>query len=249
MGVEPGREFGVGLDAGGHPMEGIDDGVARDPDVVCRDVFGHEVLAAQGRGGEVAGGQPCGELAVHLLGPWAEDVVCAEAGLDVPDGDPGVEGGQGGGHAGRGVAMDKRDVGMRGSEHFAQACEHPGGDVVEVLPGAHDVEVEVGTYVEDVEHLVEHLAVLPGHADKGPELVGVAFERFDQRGHFDGLGPCSEYEHDGFHRCWVLCSYGRGGVTVRADRFGGRRVCYSCRSDRIFCRCARFSPQPSAFAA
>lgn len=210
MGVEPGREFGVGLDAGGHPMEGIDDGVARDPDVVCRDVFGQQVVAAQRRGGEVAGREACGELAVHLLGPGAEDVVRAEAGLDVPNRDSGVEGGQGCGHAGRGVAMDKYDVGTCGGEHLAHACEHPGGDIVEVLSGTHDVEVEVGTYVEDVEYLVEHLTVLSGHADKGTELVGMAFERFDQRGHFDGLWARSEYEHDGFHRCWVLCSCGCG---------------------------------------
>ena len=110
----------VGLYAPDYPMEGIDDGVARDPDVVCRDVFGQQVVAAQRRGGEVAGGQARGELAVHLLGPGAEDVVRAEAGLDVPDRDSGVEGGQGCGHAGRGVAMDKYDVGTCGGEHLAQ---------------------------------------------------------------------------------------------------------------------------------
>lgn len=200
----------VGLYAPDHPVEGVDDRVSRDPDALVWHVLGHEVFAAQWCGGEVVGREACGELAVHLLGPGAEDVVRAEAGLDVPDRDSGVEGGQGCGHAGRGVAMDKYDVGTCGGEYLAHACEHPGGDIVEVLSGTHDVEVEVGTYVEDVEYLVEHLTVLSGHADKGTELVGMAFERFDQRGHFDGLWARSEYEHDGFHRCWVFCSCGCG---------------------------------------
>ena len=202
----------VGLYAPDYPVEGVDDRVARHPDALVWHVLGHEVFAAQWCGGEVVGREACGELAVHLLGPGAEDVVRAEAGLDVPDRDSGVEGGHGCGHAGRGVAMDKYDVGTCGGEHLAHACEYLGGDIVEVLSGAHDVEVEVGTYVEDVEYLVEHLTVLSGHADKGTELVGMAFERFDQRGHFDGLWTRSEYEHDGFHRCWVLCSCGCGFV-------------------------------------
>ena len=117
--------------------------------------------------GEVVGGDAPRDLAVHLLGPGAVDVVGAQSGLDVAHGNLLVEGGQGGGRGGGGVAVDEDDVGLALFQHVAHAGEHAGRDVVEVLPLLHDVQVVVGADVKDTEHLVQHLAVLAGDADDG----------------------------------------------------------------------------------
>lgn len=182
-----------------HPVEGVDDGVAGDGDGAVGDVFFEQVFAAEGGGREVVGGDASRQLAVHLFGPRAVDVVGAESCFDVSDGYLPVECGEGCGGAGGGVAVDEHYVGGGFREHVAHADEHAGGDIVEVLTLLHDVEVVVGGDVEDGEHLVEHLAVLSGDADDGLERVGVFLELFDERCHLDGFRACPEDEHYLFH--------------------------------------------------
>ncbi len=187
------------LDLADNPMEGVDHGVAGDGDARRVDALPDQVFPAEGRGREVPAGDAAGDLPVYLFGPGAVDVVGAEPCFDVADGDLLVEGGQGGSHGGGGVAVDQYHVGMRLPVHVAQAGEHTGGDVVQVLPLLHDVEVVMGLYPEEVQYLVEHLTVLSGHADEGLEMVALPLKGFDQRGHFDGFGAGAKDEEDCFH--------------------------------------------------
>ena len=91
----------------------------------------------------------------------------------------------------RRVAVHQHEVGAEGLEDPAHAPEHRAGDVGQILPRGHDVEVEVGDEPEEVEHLVEHLAVLGGDAE--PRLEArVGGERQRQRRHLDRLRPRSE---------------------------------------------------------
>ena len=46
--------------------------------------------------------------------------------------------------------------------------------------------------LEDLQDLVEHLTMLPGHADDGLEVLGVLLELLDQRAHLDGFWTGSE---------------------------------------------------------
>ena len=162
-------EFGCGADFVGDHVEGVDYGVSRDGDFVGGDAFGQEIGAAQGGGGEVEGGEASGNLPVHFLGPWGIDVVGAQTCFDMADGNLPVEGGEGRGSGCCGVAVDKDDVGARLGKHIAHAGQHTGCDVVKVLPLSHDIEVVVGTDVENFQNLVEHLAVLAGDADECAE--------------------------------------------------------------------------------
>jgi hypothetical protein len=73
--------------------------------------------------------------------------------------------------------------------------QYAGGDVGKVLPRLHQVQIELGRNLEQLQHLIEHLAVLGGHAHAGIE-GGVGLEGFDQGGHFDGFGAGAEDEED-----------------------------------------------------
>ena len=105
-----------------------------------------------------------------------------------------VEGGEGGGHRGRRVAVDQHDIGFHFVQDIPHAGQHPGGDVIQVLSLFHDVQVIVGLHPENLQHLVQHLPVLAAYADKGFELFGMLLELLDQRTHLDGLRPGSENE-------------------------------------------------------
>ena len=104
-------ELGVGVSLAHGGAQGVDTGVAGHPDFAFRLALIEQVLLAGLRGGEVVLAHDVDRLAVELLGPWAVDVVRAQARLDVAHGDLQVEAGQCSGEAGRGVAVDQDHVG------------------------------------------------------------------------------------------------------------------------------------------
>lgn len=110
-----------------------------------------------------------------------------------------IEGSQSPGSRGRCVAMHQYDVGLRLDENITHACEHTGGDIIEILPLLHDVEVVVRLDIKDFEHLVKHLAVLSRNADYCFKLLGMFLELLDKRCHFYRFGTCAEDKHYFLH--------------------------------------------------
>lgn len=146
-------------------IQGVDDGVSGDVYLVCGDIFVEEVLLCLGGGREVELCEPGGEDAVGFFGPGGLEVACAEAGFDMADGDVVVEGGECGAEDGGGVALDEDEVGPGLFEFFVDGGQGAGGEVGECLVGLHELEVALGLDIEDLEYLVEELAVLCGDAD------------------------------------------------------------------------------------
>jgi hypothetical protein len=79
-------------------------------------------------------------------------------------------------------------------------------DVEQILPRPHDVQIVIGTDMEQVQHLVEHLAVLGGDADQALKPAGMSFQLLDDRRHLDRLGAGTEYGDDLFHDRYDLIS-------------------------------------------
>ena len=123
------------------------------------------------------------------------DVPAAQARLHVGDGNLAVVGGERTGHRGSGVALDYHPVRLLRIEHFADTGEQGRGQSVERLVRLHKVEVVVGHDARDLKHLVEHAAVLPGHAHAAVE-PGVRPQRMDQREELDGFGAGAEDGED-----------------------------------------------------
>ena len=65
----------------------------------------------------------------------------------------------------------------------------------EPLASPHQLQVHVGVDGERLEHLLEHLAVLPGRHGGHAQPV-VRFEPLDDRGELDHLRPGAEADHD-----------------------------------------------------
>jgi hypothetical protein len=194
--------------------EGVDAGVAGHVDGLGGDVFVKEVAGGAGGGGEVESGEAGGEDAVEFFGERFGEAACAEAGLDVADGDVAVEGGEGGGEGGGSVALDEEEVGSFEFENGVEGRNDACGEGGKGLAGTHDVEVVVGDHAEDGEDAVEHLAVLGGDADAGLE-AGVVLHGEHERTKFNSFGTGTEDEED-FHGALGRRT-ARGGFTC-----GGR---------------------------
>ena len=188
-------ELGMGVPLSHGGAQGVDSGVAGDPDLGLGLALGEQVLPALLRRGEVVLAHDVDGLAVELLRPRAVDVVRAQAGLDVSHGDLQVEARERSGEAGRGVTVDQDHVGPLVLEDDLELEKHVARHVKQRLSRLHDRQVVVGRHVEGVQHLVEHLAVLAGHGDDGLELIRTRLELVGERAHLDCLRAGAEDEH------------------------------------------------------
>ena len=199
-------ELGMGVALAHGGAQGIDSGVAGDPDLRLRLALAKQVLLARLRGCEVVLAHDIDGLAVELLGPGAVDVVRAQARLDVPHGDLQVEARERSGEAGRGVAVDQDDVGLLVLEDGFELEQHIARHVEQRLARLHDRQIVVRSHTEDAQHLVEHLAVLARHGHDGLELLLARLQLVDERAHLDCLRAGAEDEHDFFHyRSFLMC--------------------------------------------
>ena len=192
---QPRRQPRFGGDSRGDPVQRVDHGVAGDVDGVRRDVF-----AEQGGGGglgrgAVQRGDGADDLAVDLLGPRMVDVAAAQPGLDMRHRHLAIIGGERAAHRGRGVALDHHPIGLFGVHYRAQPGQQRGGQRVEALVGAHQVEIVIGHHPGEPEHAVEQRAVLRRDTDPADE-PRVAPERVEQREQLDRLGAGAENGED-----------------------------------------------------
>ena len=181
-----------------HHVQGVDDGVAGDEDLPMGLLL-FQVLLAQGRRREVIGRDSPRDLPIHLLRPRAVDVVGPEPRLDMADRYLLVERSERRGGAGGRVPMDQNHIRLRLLQHIPHPGKHPGGNVVQILPLLHDVQVVIRFHFENPEHLVQHLSMLAGHAHYRFELPRMPLEFFHQGAHFDGFGAGAENEEDFLH--------------------------------------------------
>lgn len=142
-------ELGMGVPLAHGGAQGVDAGVAGDPDLGLGLALGEQVLLARLRGGEVVLAHDIDRLAVELLRPGAVDVVRAQARLDVTHGDLKVKARECRGEAGRGVAVHEHDVGPLVLEDGPELEHHVACNIEQRLARLHDGEVVVGRNVED----------------------------------------------------------------------------------------------------
>ena len=163
------------------------------------------------------------QTAVGLLRERVKQVVGAQAGLHVANGNLLVEGGQGGGEGGGGVSLNQHQIrGMLG-ELLLQPLQRRAGDVGEGLPWGHQSQITIRRQAEEIHHLGDHLAVLTGEHHPGAEALRL-LEGLDHRRQLDGLGTRAEHDRD-----VVGSAHAFGGCSVRPDlsvdpRQGGRKA-------------------------
>ncbi len=187
--VVPGDGLPQGLE------QGVDDRVAGADHGVGVDVLALQVGGAGRRRGQVERGQLRRQPPVDLLGIRRVHIARAEARLHVRHRDLVIEGGQRPDEGGRGVTLHHHQIGLLLGDQPVQAAQGPLRHTGEGLTVPADVEIVVRNQAEQVEHLVEHAAMLAGDHDPGFEVRGV-LQGQDERSHLDGFRPGPEDGHD-----------------------------------------------------
>ena len=192
-------ELGVGIAIANGGAKGVDSRVAGDPDLRLRLALVQKVLLAGLSGGEIVLAHDVDRLTVELLRPGAEDVVRAQASLNVAHRDLQVEARERSGEAGRGIAVYEHDIGLLVLEDRLELEQHVARNVEQSLSRLHDGQVVGGFDVEHAKHLVQHLTVLTGDRHNRVELVGARPQLVHERAHLNGLRASAEDEHNFFH--------------------------------------------------
>ena len=177
----------------------VDGGVAGNVDRAFVLALAEEILLRQLGRREIVSADDADRLPVEFLRVRAVNVVGTQACFDVADRDLQVETGQSGHEGGRRVAVDEDNVWSDRFEDFLDAVQDVRRDVEQRLLVLHNREIVVRHDSERFQHLIEHLAVLPGDADEGVDFA-VPLEFIDERAHFYRFGSRSEDEHDFLHR-------------------------------------------------
>lgn len=192
-------ELVVGIAIANGGAKGVDSRVAGNLDLRLRLALVQKVLLAGLSGGEIVLAHDVDRLTVELLRPGAEDVVRAQARLNVAHRDLQVEARERSGKAGRGIAVYEHDIGLLVLEDRLELEQHVARNVEQSLSRLHDGQVVGGFDVEHAKHLVQHLTVLTGDRHHRVELVGARPQLVHERAHLNGLRASAEDEHNFFH--------------------------------------------------
>jgi hypothetical protein len=181
-GAREGGDGAVGV-AGGYGQQGIDHGVAREMDI-ARDPGGGQVGHGAISGGKVELGNLGNQPPVGFLGVGAEQVIGAESGFNVADGNLVVEGGEGGGEGGGGVALDDHEIGRSLDKIVGQSLQAPASNIGEGLARLHDRQIAIAPQVKKIHHAIHHFPVLSRQHHFGLEAA-IALKRQNHRSQLD----------------------------------------------------------------
>src|SRR5436190_21743149 len=173
-------------------VQRVDHRVARDVDVLLGAPLVEQRAGGNGGRREVRVSEDIGNAPIHLLWKRTVFVASAKARLDVTEPDTMVvRFHRGNEHRGR-VALRQDPVGAHVGDHRIQGHEQIGGELRERLVLRHHVQVDIRHDLEQVQDLIQHLAVLARRADDRTDLVRMPPQFGNHRGHLDGLWPRAE---------------------------------------------------------
>ncbi|KAJ8138027.1 hypothetical protein OY671_008760, partial [Metschnikowia pulcherrima] len=140
------------------------------------------------------------------------------------------------GHGRGGIASDHHPVRSFGVHHPAKPGQQCGGQPVERLVRAHQVQIVIGHDPRDFQHSVQHAPVLRRNAGHHAK-ARVRAQGVDYGKHLDGFGAGAEYDEDGLgHRHALItqslnpCYGAVGAATVL--RLGLKRAHSGVRAAR-----------------
>ncbi len=132
---------------------------------------------------------------VDFFRKWLPFVMCAQPGFHVPNPDPPVIGCQGRRHHRGCIALHQHPIGGKFSQHRIQAGKNRRRQLRQCLVRLHQIQVKIRQDLEQVQHLVEHLAMLSRYTYTGfdPGCFGQAAHH---RRHFHRFRPGAKNRQD-----------------------------------------------------
>ena len=123
--------------------------------------------------------------------------------------------------AGR-ISLRQNPVGIDLAHNRVRRGKKAGGQLREALIGSHQIHLVVGRDLKEVEHLIQHLAMLPCGTDDRAHPIGISPQLLDNGRHLDRFRARAEDAEDRHHPAG-LCL--RSGWSTRSCRALKNRRC------------------------
>ena len=185
---------------------------------LTRDVLGSKRRCRSLGRREVQIGDRARGLAVHLFGPGRGDIAAAQSRFDMADRNA-SEIAREARHQGRHrVPVNQHAIRSLGIEHGTQLRQRSRSHLVERLARLHQIAIDIGHDAREVQHLIEHFAVLCGDRDTDV-YTSVHPQAVDHRRHLDRFRPGAEdYQHTGPSHAWCRTHAGGRIEAARHNR-------------------------------
>ena len=132
------------------PMEGINHSISSNRNRLICNPFCKEILTAERCRSKIVCRDASCNLAIHLLRPWAIDIVRTQTSFNMSDRDLLIECRKSRSRRSRCITMDQHDIWTRISKYITHACKHTGRHIIKVLSLLHDVQIIIRSDFEEV---------------------------------------------------------------------------------------------------
>lgn len=135
------------------------------------------------------------QAAIDFLRPGGVFITGSQARFNMSYRNIGIKRGQTGSKGCGGITLHQYQIWTPLIVKIAHPAQNTRRQVRQVLVRLHQVKIKIWFDSEEAKHLIEHMAVLRGHAHLG--LSQARFTQLvDDRRHFDGFRPGSERNED-----------------------------------------------------
>ena len=141
--------------------QGVNHRIASDKEVLGVSLPA-EIFPVAGGGTKVHIRDSGDQQAVHLLREGGVLIVCPQARLHMPHWNPVVKGGQRPRKGSGGIPVNQHHVRLQRLQRLIHTGEAFAGNRGQSLPGRHNIQVPIRPQIKDLQHGVQHLAVLGG---------------------------------------------------------------------------------------
>jgi len=97
--------------------------------------------------------------------------------------------------SGSGIAVYQNKVRLSFFQNLLQAAQGLFRNVIQRLPGAHNIQIIIGSNAKKVQHLIKHFAVLCCYSHQRFNFVRMFAHFQNQRAHLNSFRACAENCH------------------------------------------------------
>ena len=132
---------------------------------------------------------------IHLLRPWAINIMCTQTSFHMSHRYLLIKSSQSCSCRSGSIPMYQYHIGLYLFQYITHTGQHTSGHIIQILSLLHDIQIIIRFDVEYLQHLIQHFPMLSGYAHHSLYPFWLFLEFFHQRSHLDCLRTGAEDQH------------------------------------------------------
>ena len=180
-------------------MKSINHSIACNNDFTITNIFTQKVFTTQLCRRKIICSDTSSYQSVHLFWPWAIYIASTQTSLNMRNRYLMIESSKCSCGTGSCISVYKQYVWYTRLENITHTKQYARGDIIQILSLLHNIQVEVGLYIEKRKNLIKHFSMLTCDTHYCFEFFFMCLKRLHQRCHLYSLRAGSKHKHYLFH--------------------------------------------------